>query len=192
MDIASLGYILRKQRVNWLSPYTSPHVIDEPKSLTQYENEIERLAATVVIIDSLTEMLDGLSDNPNESARILMRWCKKVRRRYNCAIILIHHNRKATEGNKKPKNLSDLAGSFQFGKDSDTVIQLWQDSKGIELSTVKCRFGPNQSFFLTRSDSLWYERKDAPPIETTEASEVEDVSTEQRGPTPFTEGHSEF
>jgi hypothetical protein len=158
MDKQSLKYILNHQRTNWDS-MPNFHIIDETGSLTQYENLIAQYESTVVIVDSLTELFDDTADNPNAEARRVMRWCRKVRRRYGTAVVLIHHNRKATEGNKKPKGLSDLAGSFQLGKDSDTVLQLWEDHRGLELSGVKVRFGPKDEFFVERSKSLWFSRK---------------------------------
>jgi len=162
MDKRSLKYILSHQQNEWKqkrSP-TKLHILDEPTSLTMYENLIEDRQITVLIVDSLTELFDESSDNPNAEARRIMKWCRKIRRRYGLAIILIHHNRKATEGNKKPKGLADLAGSFQFAKDSDTVIQLWEDHRGLELSTPKVRYGQKQDFMLVRNEHLWFRRKD--------------------------------
>lgn len=162
MDIRTLKYILTHQRNEWKEIPSNFHIIDEASSLSKYESLIEKLGPTVIIIDSLTELLD-VDDQipPDVRARKVMRWCRRVRRHYNCAIILIHHNRKATEGNKKPKTLADLAGSFQFGKDSDTVIQLWEDHRGLEFSTVKTRFGPKLEFLVVRNQNLWYRRKDS-------------------------------
>lgn len=174
MDVTSLKYILNHQKSEWES-IPSFNIIDEPTSWTKYEDIIERTNTQVAIIDSLTELMDESEDNPNNEARRLMKWCRKVRRRYGIAIILIHHNRKATEGNKKPKNLSDLAGSFLFAKDTDTVLQLWEDAKGIELSGVKVRFGRKDTatFLIERNEHLWFRRKDA----TDESESVQSTAT---------------
>jgi archaellum biogenesis ATPase FlaH len=161
MDIRTLKYIFSHHQAEWKEPSQRLFVIDEQATLVKYEKLIEQIHPTVVMIDSLTELLDTDDDvSPDIKARRVMRWCRRIRRTYQCAIVLIHHNRKATEGNKKPKSLSDLAGSFQFGKDSDTVIQLWQDFKGLELSTVKTRFGPRLEFQLVRNSNLWYSKKE--------------------------------
>ena len=170
MDVRTLKYILTHQKVQWPSPPVDIYIIDEQSTLVKYESLIEKLEPTVVIIDSLTELIED-DDQASETtkARRVMKWCRRVRRQYNCAIILIHHNRKATEGNKKPKSLADLAGSFQFGKDTDTVIQLWQDHKGLEFSTVKTRFGQRQEFTLIRNQNLWYTRKDTDASNRTES-----------------------
>jgi hypothetical protein len=166
MDIRTLKYILSHHMKEWAGPTVNFSIIDESGALKKYEKLFEKLQPTIVVIDSLTELLDS-ADNQEDRvrrARDVMRWCRQVRRQYNLAIILIHHNRKATEGNKKPKTLADLEGSFQFGKDSDTVIQLWEDHKGLEFSTVKTRFGPKQEFLLVRNQNLWYSRKDVPVV----------------------------
>jgi hypothetical protein len=158
MHKQSLKYILEHQRYEWNSVPKFP-IIDEQSSLTYYENLLAEHESNVLIIDSLTELFDETSDNPNGEARRVMKWCRKVQRRYGIAIILIHHNRKATESNRKPKGLADLAGSFQFGKESDTVVQLWEDHRGIELSLVKARFGPKEAFYIERNQNLWFTRK---------------------------------
>ena len=160
MDKRSLKYILSHQKNEWKNLPTRLYILDETTSLTMYENLIEEKQITLLIVDNLTELFDESSDNPNAEARRVMKWCRKIRRRYGLAVILIHHNRKATEGNKKPKGLADLAGSFQFAKDSDTVVVLWEDHKGMELSTPKVRYGQKQEFFIERNENLWFRRKD--------------------------------
>ena len=178
MHKQSLKYILVHQRNAWETIPNFP-IIDEQTSLTGYENLIAERESNVVIVDSLTELFDDTLDNPNAEARRIMRWCRKVQRRYGVALILIHHNRKATDSNRKPKGLSDLAGSFQFGKESDTVVQLWEDHKGIELSLVKARFGPKESFMVERDSNLWFTRKGG-----------QDVSNEPRPIQPDTSGNN--
>jgi hypothetical protein len=161
MDKQSLKYIFEHQSNEWEDTPLFD-IIDESQSLSKYEDLIEEREANVLIVDSLTELLDDEEEtSPGKEARRIMKWCRKVRRRYGLAIILIHHNRKATEGNKKPKGLADLAGSFQFAKDTDTVLQLWEDYKGIELSGVKVRFGHKDAFMVVRNSNLWFTRKDA-------------------------------
>jgi hypothetical protein len=160
MDKAGIKYILTYQKHHWNS---IPHyqIIDEPSTLVKYEDMIDENGATVVMIDSLSELFDESADNMNAEAKRIMRWTKKIRRRYGVALVIIHHNRKATEGNKKPKSLDDLAYSFDFGRVSDTVLMLWEDLKGIELLAVKCRYGPKSSFMISRDEHLWFTRKDS-------------------------------
>jgi KaiC/GvpD/RAD55 family RecA-like ATPase len=159
MDKSSLKYILAHHKNEWVeTPYFQ--IIDESYNLKKYEDLIFEHNPDVVIVDSMIELFDDENDNPNSEARRVMKWCRKVRRRYGIAIVLIHHNRKATEGNKKPKSLADLAGSYMFAKDSDTVLQLWKDHKGFELSGVKVRFGMEEAWIIHRNNNLWFTREE--------------------------------
>jgi hypothetical protein len=160
MDKSGIKYILTHQKNQW-SCMPQFQMIDEPSTLVKYEDMIDENDVTVVIIDSLSELFDESADNMNSDAKRIMRWTKKIRRRYGVALVIIHHNRKATEGNKKPKSLDDLAYSFDFGRVSDTVLMLWEDLKGIELSAVKCRYGPKSAFMINRNEHLWFTRKDS-------------------------------
>jgi RecA-family ATPase len=158
MDNHGLKYILEHQQREWSN---TPEflILDESTSLTAYENLIAENEFSLVIIDSLSELTDDDDDNQGREAKRIMKWCKKIRRRYNCAIIIIHHNRKANTGNKKPKSLDDLAGSLHFGRSTDTVLQLWEvASHYIELSGVKVRYGTKDAFFIRRNENIWYSR----------------------------------
>lgn len=164
MPEEGVKYIFSHQRKAVESIPMNFYILTEESSLTQYENVIEEVGATLVIVDSVSELMDLMeAENDNVKARLVLKWTKKIRRRYGCAVVLIHHNRKATEGNKKPKALNDLAGSFNFGRVSDTVIQLWEDREGIEVSLVKCRYGEKGIFdtVVRDSNSLWFNVKDS-------------------------------
>lgn len=165
-----IKYILEHHKNEWEFPCQFK-LIDEETSLVRYEDLIDELQPTVVMIDSLSEILEN-EETADSEAKKIMRWIRKIRRRYGLAVIIIHHNRKATEGNKKPKSLSDLAGSFIFAKDTDTVLQLWQEvdrngkPKEMELSAVKARYGPKFAFGVKRNDNLWFSRIDSVSNET--------------------------
>lgn len=168
MPKEGVKYILDHQRAAITHPPQNFHVITESGTLTQYENLIEETGATVVLIDSLKEILDEIpNDSEQIRARTVLKWVHKVSRRHKCAFIIIHHNRKPQDGNKKPKTLHDLAGSLQFGTDSDTVVQLWEDHKGIEVSLVKCRYGEKEVFYIQRDKAkLWFFRSEVRVVET--------------------------
>ncbi len=159
MDVRSVKYILSHHRNEWDFVPTFD-LIDERASFVEYENLIDELQPTVVIIDSLTELFDDTAESANVEARRAMLWCRKIRRRYGVALIIIHHTRKASEANKKPKTIHDITGSFQFAKDSDTVVVLWEERNGlIEFGIVKARFGPKGAFLLKRNENLWFTRE---------------------------------
>jgi len=126
---------------------------------TLIEKAVREHRPQVIIIDSLSELC--LDEMKELEARKVMTWLKKMRRQFNVAEIIIHHNRKAQDGNKKPRKLSDLYGSFIFGKLSETVLSLWQDDgkSYLELHSLKTRFGKKDVIHLERSENLTFTKK---------------------------------
>ncbi len=158
MDVRALKYIVSHQSKEYgIFEQKRFKVIDETDMpFAQLENLIDLVTPTVLIIDSLTDLM-GDGPDANAEAKATMRWLKTIRRRYNLAIVLIHHNRKANDSNKKPKSLSDLYGSFIFAQATDTVIGLWEDAKGIELSAIKARYGQKGPWgYIDRNENLWF------------------------------------
>lgn len=160
MDVVELKYIFEKQAKDFeLKELWNENVriysFDEG-SLTAFERVLQESKPNIVIIDSLSEMSN--EDLKEAEARAIMRWFKKMRRTYGCAFIVIHHNRKANDNNKKPRKLSDLYGSFVFAKLSETVVSLWQDEGKtvIELDVLKARFGDKPTTSLLRTENLTF------------------------------------
>ena len=161
MDVRQIKYVLDFQSKEWPKDLDRSRmvIVDEPGPLITYENLIDKHQPQIVVIDSLSEILD-IGDDANQQAIAVTRWINKIRRRYNLAVVAIHHNRKANESNKKPKKLSDLYGSFHFGRVVETVLTLWEDVRGIELSAIKARFGAREEFLIKRNENLWFERRE--------------------------------
>ena len=160
MDIRELKFLLRKQVENYPSMQEvskNLSFMDEPGSFIQYEELLEQFRPGVVIIDSMLELADGSLTDGAEVIQ-LTRWLKRMRKKYNCAMIIIHHNRKGSGTNKKPNRLEDLFGSVVLNKDIDTAICLWQEegSDEIDFIPVKSRFAVGQELKIQRSDSLWF------------------------------------
>ena len=160
MDVVELKYIFEKQAKDFdnlelWNANVRIYSFDEG-SLTAFERVLQESKPNIVIIDSLSEMSN--EDLKEAEARAIMRWFKKMRRTYGCAFIVIHHNRKANDNNKKPRKLSDLYGSFVFAKLSETVVSLWQDEGKtvIELDVLKARFGDKPTTSLLRTENLTF------------------------------------
>lgn len=167
MSILELKYIFKHQNEEWKDDELhgmwvdklKVYAPDEALDLNEMEKIIEKKKPQIVLIDSLTEM--GQDDVTKESeARRLMSWVRKIRTKHSCAIVLIHHNRKASTGNAKPKKLSNLYGSFIFAKLSETVISLWDKERDgiLELDTLKARFGSKDTIKLKRNEHLVFEK----------------------------------
>lgn len=155
---------------------------DYEGTLLDYESIIEEYKPHVVLLDSISELAtDTLKE---DESRAITRWIRRIRRRYNTAFIAIHHNRKdesSRSSSKRPKKLSDVYGSFIFGKDAETVINLERDEDEpeiVELYSLKTRFDRAFSTLLKQdSETLVF-------TETEKAVRVtdDDVSGPSSGP----------
>jgi len=177
MSFIELQYIFQNLNKKFLGDTTwdqRVRILDEEMPLLGYETVIAEYEPHIILLDSLTELA---SEELKESeARAITRWIKKCRRKYNSAWICIHHNRKDTTHKKfKQTTLGDVYGSYIFGKDSDTVLNLErdpEDEKNIALYSLKTRYDRKFSVDLEQdTESLYYTLKD-----------VSNVS-EQPGPT---------
>lgn len=110
----------------------------------------------LLIIDSLGKLVPGsLSDD--EAIRVLMGYLQRVRVRYGCAVLIIHHNRKASDNNKKPNALSDIYGSQYITSEADYVASLYRDGPDIIYSEVKSRLAAERPpFAITRAENLTF------------------------------------
>jgi KaiC/GvpD/RAD55 family RecA-like ATPase len=164
MSILELKYIFKHQYTEWVEDEKhhmwlnafQTYSPDEVLSLTEIEKLIKECDPDVLIIDSLSEL--AVDDLKETEARRIMSWVRRVRTVYSTAVILIHHNRKASTGNAKPRKLSDLYGSFIFGKLSETVVSLWDTERDsvLELDILKARFGSKDTIKFTRSANLTF------------------------------------
>ncbi len=167
MDVLELKYVyghqyeafkLDEEKMTLFNENAFITAPDLDATFTTFERVIKDNKPDVLIIDSLSELAQD--DLKESEARRIMGWVRRVVREYQCGVILIHHNRKATEGNKKPNKLSDLYGSYIFGKLSETVISLFrpEGKELIDLDILKARFGAKGTFgYLKRTPALTFE-----------------------------------
>jgi archaellum biogenesis ATPase FlaH len=183
MDVVELKYIFQhqsqvfKQQGLWnQNMYIISPDIDS--NLQGFEKTLAKINPDVLIIDSISELA---TDDLNETeSRTIMKWMKKIRKVYNIGIIAVHHNRKASDTNKKPRKLGDLYGSFIFAKNSETVASLWHEEgrTGLELDLLKARFAEKRTINLNRTTSLTFE-----VVATTK-----EVTSDSNGPEPVKSG----
>lgn len=163
MEIMELKYIYKRQfeifkenKADWDTNFKTI-APDGDFGTAGLDYVMDELKPDVVIIDSLSELAG--EDLKEAEARRVMKWFKRARKHHNVAIIIIHHNRKASDSNKKPRTLDDLYGSFWFGKAPDTVIGLWREDeeKPIDVDSLKVRFGAKTRIQVNRdSETLTY------------------------------------
>jgi nucleoside-triphosphatase THEP1 len=162
MDVVELKYIFKHQAVEFKQHglwNTNLFVIspDIDSDMRAFEKTLIKINPDVLIIDSISELATG--DMTESEAKTIMSWMKKIRKMYEIAIIAIHHNRKASDTNKKPRKLGDLYGSFVFAKNSETVVSLWHEEgrTGLELDILKARFSERKTINLIRTPHLTFD-----------------------------------
>jgi hypothetical protein len=132
--------------------------LDRPEGMKFVYSLLDTINPDGVIIDSVGKTtMDTLDE---KVSRLLNVQFRAIRNRYDCFLWFIHHNRKATDGNKKPTALSDVYGNMYLTADMTSVIVLWTDFKTddeIEVIPVKSRLSKLKSPFKThRNNNLHF------------------------------------
>lgn len=129
---------------------------DTPQGKKFVELILDEYQPDGVIIDSMGKVTNKTLTDEN-LIKELTQYYNMLRKKYECFLWFIHHNRKASDNNKKPRDLSDLYGSQYLAADASVVLSLWKDDKGIELSAVKTRLAAQPpAVMLSRNENLHF------------------------------------
>ena len=117
----------------------------------------------VLFLDSMFAVSKGDLSGEEEPRRIFD-WLDQFRDEFGVATCLIHHNRKASDGNKKPKSLADIYGNVMIQARIDTALILWKDEnrQHIEMIPDKVRYDDVTKKDIIRNANLHYELKEPP------------------------------
>jgi archaellum biogenesis ATPase FlaH len=133
--------------------------LGEPFYLNQIaqQNTLQRITETLqldgVIFDSLGSVTNkSLSDE--EATKSLLDFNDRFRNEMGVFTWFIHHNRKASEGNKEPNELSDVYGSQYLQARPSSLISLWPSAKENILKVT------NQKVRCAAKTSPWYIKRD--------------------------------
>lgn len=171
MDITSLKHFIETmapaydgeeqevlQRNMMMIPHGMPIDLMKPEGRKGFEYLLETYKPEGVYIDSLQKVY--LAELSKDDIRGLFTYLARIRKDYGVYVVLIHHDRKATEGNKRPRDLSDIYGSQFITAEPDSVLHLWRpapESKHIELRTLKNRLAPvPERRIITRANHLQF------------------------------------
>ena len=137
------------QRNFQIAPLGESIPLDRPEGKKFMESVLEEYKPNVVIIDSLGKLTGGeLSDDT--TMRKFFSYIARLRNKFECAFLIIHHNRKGTSDNKKPRNLEDVFGSQYITSEPDFVVSLWRESgrgNTIEVRELKNRLATQREPF---------------------------------------------
>jgi hypothetical protein len=124
-----------------------------------FESLIQKENPEGIYIDSLQKIY--LGDLSKDEIRGIYIYLSYLRQEYGVYIFLIHHDRKATEGNKRPRDLSDIYGSTYITAEPDSVLHLWRKDPSlneIELRPLKTRLSKTPGVtYLKRTDALRFQ-----------------------------------
>jgi hypothetical protein len=139
--------------------------LDMPDGRNFIERLLDEYKPDGIVIDSLGKTtLGSLADELK--VKQINEYLVKLRNRYNCFIWIIHHNRKATENNKKPTDLGDLYGQVYVATEASVVLTLWDNKDGtIEVNMAKTRFSePLKPFNIKRDSTLNFVLASSGPV----------------------------
>lgn len=134
-------------------------MFDSAADQKKIEQFLEAHHPEVAGFDSLSKTTLGSLEEA--TVKKVMDFSDKIRMNHDCSVVFIHHDRKAQIGNKRPKNLEDIYGSFYITATATTVLGMWQSDKtyGIELNYLKVRLAaaPPTSHIVRTERGLSFE-----------------------------------
>jgi hypothetical protein len=141
--------------------------------------------------DSLSRMTP---ETVNDEAKIkqILDWDAHVRNSKNMFSWYIHHNRKATATNRKPKSLDDVLGATVIAANTSGAYTLWSNdpqNKSIDVICVKQRMAEMEKAYniISTADLGYAERA----VLNTDSYEVSSDSGGSRTTLPSTENLTE-
>lgn len=138
-----------------VAPFGIPVPLDTQEGQNLLDTVMNDHMPDLLIIDSLQKVVSKeLTDE--QAVKSLVHYLSGVRKRFSCAMLIIHHNRKRPNDaqKKQPTELSDVYGSTYITTDVDFVLSMKaQNEDGLlQLDTLKSRLGPQlDSFDLVRN-----------------------------------------
>ena len=129
--------------------------LDHEEGKKFLEALIEEYKPDGIILDSMGKVTtSSLSDE--EKIKSLNAYYGRIRNKYDLFLWFIHHNRKASDNNKKPKELGDVYGNQYIAAETSVAVNLWKENDGsIEVSNIKNRLAPEfKPFSVVRQEHL--------------------------------------
>ena len=129
--------------------------VDRQEGVKLLEMYLDQIEPTGMIVDSIGKLsADELSE---KTARTINAVFNRLRKKYQMFIWFIHHNRKASDNNKKPTALSDVYGNQYLTADMSSVLIMYPHPMGAEIIPVKTRYAQmKKPFVVERSENLTY------------------------------------
>lgn len=113
---------------------------------------MDKIKPDGMVIDSLIKLAGVKLEE--ESVGVINHHLGVFRKRYNCFVWLIHHNRKANGDNGTPDSLDDVYGSVFIAAEMTAVLLLYKKrgQKQIAVINVKNRLDEERPMFMVERD----------------------------------------
>jgi RecA-family ATPase len=163
----------------WVFPLGENLMLDDKKKEQVFLNDINQVRPQLIIIDSLAQV-GTKSLNDDESIRKIHETFRLIRKLADCAIVVVHHYKKAQE-KVHTGDLDSMYGGMYIGAEADTVMAFLphRDKESRKVLAIRCvfskiRLGPwIETFGLTRTDTLNFNWTPGDPAD--EGSELIDT-----------------
>ena len=141
-------------------------LFDNSGDMKKVEQFVQQYHPEVVGVDSLSKTTAASLEEA--AAKKVLDFADHLRMDYDCSIVFIHHNRKGQVGNKRPKELDDVYGTFWITATATTVIGMWQNQQTgeIEINYLKVRLAeaPKTQVVIRTPQGLAFEEVTASTI----------------------------
>jgi archaellum biogenesis ATPase FlaH len=127
-DENSISYLMQKQNVEGLTPQqfrNLRYMFETEKLSEKLDQELGRLPADLVVIDTLTDVFGAHDFNNAVVVRAFLQQYNKLAIKHNCLIIFNHHLSKAKEHAVPSKNA--LLGSMAIESKARILLELRKD-----------------------------------------------------------------
>jgi len=138
----------------FIYPQNREIYLDTKAGRDVFERYLEEFKPSLVFIDSLSKAVLG-SLNEDKAVRPVSAYLDQVRRKYKCAIIVVHHGKKKqpSDPGAQDADTDYVYGSRFITTDADFVLGFQHAGRDqIEVSYSKVRYGPTLEPFTIERD----------------------------------------
>lgn len=121
-----------------IEPRGEPFYVDNAAGQLELSSMIEYIDPDLLVFDSLGSATGGELSSEQVTKKI-MDFNDHIRQQYNLATWYIHHHRKASENNKKPKSQDDVYGSNVLFNRATSVFALWPGTTSNEIEVIELK-----------------------------------------------------
>lgn len=143
-----------------IEPRGEPFYVDNEAGQRELCSIIEYIKPDILIFDSIGSATGGELSSELVVKKI-MDFNDRIRQKYDLATWFIHHHRKASENNKKPKSQDDVYGSNVLFNRATSVFTLWPGKHDNELEVIELKrrlSQKNEPWMIARTEGLNFMR----------------------------------